>query len=201
MVELLIVMLLMGIVLVIASTSLVSFQNVTTRNSAMVTDEQAASTTLTLIGRDIRSAHSITFLSSSTNAANSVILYENQPSGSGTTPIEWVYQPPTGSATVGTFSRIVLNSSLVAQSTQLMLKNLANPTTGPVFTYYDLQDSPIPTTGTSANQTIQNCATAIGVTLDTSPSPIPGVATFQETAEVAITDQQQLLSAPGNGQC
>lgn len=200
-VELLIVMAVMAIVLVIAGSALVSMQNTTSRNTAMVNIEQDASTTLALLARDIRSAHSITFISSTTNAANSVVLYENQPSGSGTAPIEWIYTPPTGSAVSGTLSRDVLTSALAVQSTRVMLSDLSNGSANPVFTYYDLQGAAMLTTGTNANQTLQNCTTAIGVSFVTNPSPIPGVTTFSESDEIAITDQQQILSAPGNGQC
>lgn len=210
--ELTIVMAIMAIVLVIAGSAVVSYQNVTSRTSAMIDVEQSASSTLALVARDIRSAHSITFPTASgstgtcpqtTNAANTVILNENQPSTSATTPVEWIYQPPVGSATVGTFCRVTLNSNLTPKTTQVMLSNLSNPSSTPVFTYYDLQGQPIPLTGTvsTVNQTLQTCSTAIGVTLAISPSPIPNVATFTESNEVAITDQQQLLSAPGNGQC
>lgn len=200
-IELLVVMAVMAVVLVIAASALISMQNTTSRNAAMVKIEQDASTTLALLARDIRSAHSITFVSSTTNAANAVVLNENQPNGSGTSPIEWVYTPPSGSAVVGTLSRVVLASSLTPKSTEVMLTNLSNGASNPVFTYYDLHGDSMSTSGSTANQTLQNCTTGIGVNFVTSPSPVPGITTFSETDEVAITDQQQLLSAPGNGQC
>lgn len=200
-VELLIVMVVMVIVLVIAGSALLSMQNTTTRNTAMINVEQDASTALALMARDIRSAHSIGFPSSTTNAANAVILFENTPSGA-TTPVEWIYTPPVGQAPTGTLKRLTLNSALSTTGTQLLLSDLANNSPNPVFSYYGLQaGSPMTTIGSAANQTIQNCTTAIGVNLQISPSPVPGVATFTESNEVAITDQEQLLSAPGNGQC
>lgn len=199
--ELLIVMALMAIVLVIAGSSLISMQNTTSRNTAMINVEQDASTTLALMARDIRSAHSIGFPSSTTNAAISVVLYENQPGSSTTTPVEWVYQPPSGSAPTGVLSREVLDSALNPTSTQVLLTDLANTSTNPVLTYYDLQGQPMSTTDPYADATLSNCTTAIGVNLTISPSPVPGVANFQESNVVAITDQEQLLSAPGNGQC
>lgn len=199
--ELLIVMAVMAIVLVIAGSALLSMQNTTARNTAMINVEQDASTTLALMARDIRSAHSIGFPTSTTNAANAVIFFENTPSGT-TTPVEWVYTPPTGSAPTGTLKRLTLNSALATTATQLLLSDLANSSSNPVFSYYGLQaGSPMTTIGSTADQTIQNCTTAIGVNLQISPSPVPGVATFTESDEVAITDQEQLLSAPGNGQC
>ena len=200
-IELLVVMTIMALVLVIAGSALISMQNTTSRNSAMVSIEQDASSTLALLSRDIRSAHSITFTSSTANAADSVVLNENQPSGTGTSPIEWLYTPPTGSAVSGTLSRVVLTSGLAVQSSRVMLSDLSNSSSVPVFAYYNLQGDVMTTTGPNANQTLQNCTTAIGVDLVTNPSPVPGVTTFSESDVIAITDQQQILSAPGNGQC
>lgn len=199
-VELMVVMAVMSIVLTIAGTSLISLQQGAVRNDTMVTEEQAASTALALMARDIRSAHSIQFPSSTTNAADSVVLNENQPAG-GTSPVEWVYTPPTAPSTVGTLSREVLSSSLAVQSNDVVLTDVSNPTSTPVFTYYNVFGDTMSTSGSSQDQTLQNCTTAIGVALITSPSPIPGVSTYQENETVAITDQQQILSAPGNGQC
>ena len=198
-VELMIVLAVMGVVLAIAGGALLSLQNATVRTSAMVNDEQDASTMLAQMARDIRSAHSLTFPSTTTDADFAMILYENQPS-SGTTPIEWVYQPPTAPAVVGTLSREILNSSLAVISTVVELSDVAN-TSVPVFTYYNLFGASIPTGSSTQLQTIQNCTTAVGVDLLISPSPVGGVSAFTESDEVAITDQQQILSAPGNQQC
>ncbi len=202
-IELMVVLAIMSIVLIIAGAALISLQNASARNSAMINDEQGASTTLALLSRDIRSAHNITFVSSTTDASQSVVLMENQPSGGATQPIEWVYTPPVAPAVVGTLSRVVLTSALAVQSTQVMLSDLANTSSTPVFSYYDLQGAPIATAtaGTPNNSTLEDCTTAVGVTLDISPSPVPGVNSFTESNQVAIYDQQQILSAPGNNQC
>ena len=197
--ELMIVLAVMGVVLAIAGGALLSLQNATVRTSAMVNDEQDASTVLAQMARDIRSAHSLTFPSTTTDADFAMILYENQPSG-GTSPIEWVYQPPTAPAVVGTLSREVLDSSLAVTSTRVELSDVANVSV-PVFSYYNLFGAPIPTGSSTQLQTIQNCTTAVGVDLLISPSPVSGVSDFTESDEVAITDQQQILSAPGNQQC
>lgn len=190
----------LGIMLAIAAGALISLQNVTARNNAMITIEQNASTTLAQMARDIRSSHSITFLPSTTNAAYSVVLNVNQPSG-GTIPVEWVYQPPAAPATVGTLSRVVLTQSLAVSATKVVLSDVANGA-NPLFSYFNLNGgSPMPTSGSTALQTLQNCTTAIGVNLTISPNPVPGVNVFSESDQVAITDQQQLLSAPGDQQC
>lgn len=203
-----VVLSIMGVVLVIAGGALLSLQKAAQRNNSMVTQEQAASTTLALMARDIRSAHSIGFPSSSTDAADAVILYENQPSGTGTTPVEWIYQPPAAPATVGTLSRIVLTSSLAPSTTEEVLPDLANGTNA-VFSYYNLAGAPQATTPSgTADPTLQNCTTGIGVSLtipashlDNASESLVGMNTFQESEEVAITDQEQILSAPGNNQC
>ena len=192
--------LILGIMLAIAAGGLISLQNLTARNNAMITVEQNASTTLAQMARDIRSSHSITFLPSTTNAAYSVVLYINQPAG-GTLPVEWVYQPPTAPATVGTLSRVVLTQSLAVSASNVVLSDVANGA-NPVFSYFNLNGgSSMPTSGSTALQTLQNCTTAIGVNLTISPAPVPGVSVFTESDQVAITDQQQLLSAPGDHQC
>lgn len=198
--ELSIATLVLGIMLTIATGALISLQNATARTNAMISIEQNASTTLAQMARDIRSAHSITFVSPTTNAAYSVVLNINQPTG-GTIPVEWVYQPPAAPATVGTLSRVMLTHSLAASATNVLLTDVANGTT-PVFSYFNLAGgSSMPTTGSTAIQTLQNCTTAIGVNLTISPAPVPGVSAFSESDRVAITDQQQLLSANENYQC
>ncbi|HLI54127.1 MAG TPA: type II secretion system protein [Acidimicrobiales bacterium] len=206
-VELVVVLAILGTVLAVAAGGLLSIQQGAERTSSMVTEEQAASNALSLMARDIRSAHSVGFPSSTANAADEVVLYENQPSGSGTTPVEWLYQPPTAPATVGTLSRIVLTPALAPSATEVILPDVANGA-NPVFTYYNLQGSSMSTTASGADQTLQNCTTAIGVDLvipashlDNRAENLSGVNTFTESDEVAITDQEQILSAPGNGQC
>lgn len=199
--ELMVTMAVMAIVLVIAGSGLISLQGAAVRNDAMITDEQAASTALALMARDIRSAHSIEFLTSTTDARLSVILNENQPSSTGTTPVEWVYQPGSGTSGVGTLSRVTLTSSLTVAGTDVVLTDVSNPTATPVFSYFNLQGVSMDPSVSGADQTLQNCTTSIGVDLMISPSPVPGVTNFQETDTVAITDQEQILSAPGNGQC
>jgi prepilin-type N-terminal cleavage/methylation domain-containing protein len=206
-IELVVVLAILGVVLAVAAGGLLSIQQGAERTSSMVTEEQAASGALSLMARDIRSAHSVGFPSSTANAADEVVLYENQPSGGGTTPVEWLYQPPTPPATVGTLSRIVLTQTLTPSATEVVLPDVANGA-NPVFTYYNLQGTSMSTTASGADQTLQNCTTAIGVELvvpashlDNSAESLSGVNTFTESDEVAITDQEQILSAPGNGQC
>jgi prepilin-type N-terminal cleavage/methylation domain-containing protein len=199
-VELMVVLAIMGIVLSIAGGILVSLQNTTVRTTSLISEEQDASNTLAQMARDVRSAHSITFATTTSDASKSVVLDINSPSGT-TSPIEWVYVPPSGSAAVGQLERLVLNSSLGVVATSMVLRNVANTSATPVFSYYNLQDAAMGTSGSSADQTLQNCTTSIGVTLVISPSPTRNVADFTESEQIAITDQEQILSAPGNQQC
>jgi len=200
--EAMVVLAIMSVVAVIAGTALFSLQSATVRTNAMVTNEQDASTTLAQMARDIRSAHAITFPTPTADADDAVILYVNQPSG-GTIPIEWVFQPPAAPAASGTLSREVLTSTLAVISTRAVLTDVGNGA-DPVFTYYNLFGAPIGTqsqTPGSQNPTLTDCTTGIGVTLTINPSPVNGVKPFQESDEVAITDQEQALSAPGDAQC
>lgn len=211
--ELMIVLAILGIVLAMAGGALYSLGNATVRDGARITDEQDASTALAQMARDVRSAHSITFATTTTNAADTVILEENQPcigsssttttttACSATAPVEWTYIPPTGSAKVGTLERSVLNSSLSPVATRKMLTDVANGTVTPVFAYYNLEGTGMSTTASLADQTLETCTTSIGITLVINPSPISGVTSFTESNQVAITDQQEILSAPGNQQC
>ncbi|HWE53957.1 MAG TPA: prepilin-type N-terminal cleavage/methylation domain-containing protein [Acidimicrobiales bacterium] len=199
-IELAVATVIFGVMTSITAGALISMQNTTSRNNAMVDIEQDASNTLAMMARDIRSAHSIGFLSSTSDAADAVVLYVNQPSGS-TVPVEWVYQPPTAPATVGTLSRVVLTSSLAVTGTAVILSDVANGVS-PVFSYFNLNGgSGMATSGTSANQTLQDCTTAIGVNLTIQPPSVKGAGSFSESDQVAITDQEQILSAPGNQQC
>src|SRR5690242_13197053 len=75
-IELVIVLLIMTVVIVVATGALISLSQTTNRGSAMITDEQQASTTMTQLAKDIRSAHAISIPTGAT-AANQVILQDN----------------------------------------------------------------------------------------------------------------------------
>jgi prepilin-type N-terminal cleavage/methylation domain-containing protein len=196
--ELMVVMLIMGVVLLVAGSALISLSTTTNRGSAMVTDEQVASGALAQMGKDIRSAHAITFPSGAvaTDAPNEVVLQENKPGG-GTTPVEWIYSP-----TAATLTREVLNSSGSVVSTGPVVAKVANASTTSLLSYYKDDGSQIvPTSGsTTALGKISSCTTRIQVHLFLAPG-VSGVANFEESEDVAITDQLAILSAPGNGQC
>jgi prepilin-type N-terminal cleavage/methylation domain-containing protein len=188
-VELTVVMLVMSVVLVIAGSVFISLSTTANRNDSMVADEQAASSAVTQMTRDIRSANSISFPAS--NPGNQIQLVDNQQSG-GTQTVMWSYNPAARTLT----RQVLVGSSFSTSGPPT--SRVANPSTSPVFTYFDDSGSNISAT-TVAN--ITKCATSIGVHLYIAPS-ISGVATFQESDQVALTNQLDTLSAPGsNGQC
>jgi prepilin-type N-terminal cleavage/methylation domain-containing protein len=197
--ELVIVCAIMGVVLVVAGGGLISLSTTTNRGSAMVADEQGVSTAMAQIGKDVRSAHSIAFPTAAiaTDAPNEIILQVTNPAG-GTTPVEWVYQ-----TVPATLTREVLSANLASVvSTGPPITRVANSTTTPLFSYYDRSGTQIFATAGSATAlgNIVRCATRITVQLVVSAG-VSGVANFQESEDVALTDQLAILSAPGNGQC
>ena len=189
-VELMVVMSIMAVVLVVASGALISLSQASTRGDAMVSEEQAVSTTLADLARDIRSAHTLAMPAGAT-PANQMELQVTNTDGT-TTPIQWVYQPGAG-----TLTREVLNSAGAVVSTGWSLSNVANSISAPLFNYYDDQGTDITNYQVSA---ISPCTTRIGVQLYVS-SQVTGVTPLHQSEDVALTDQLDLLSTPGNGQC
>ena len=158
------------------------------RNDSMVTIEQKASTVAAQMARDIRSAHAISLPGT---AVDQIVLQENDGNG-GYTYVEWTYDTSaqtvtryTGSASTGPFT---VSSPKATKVT--------NGATG-IFTYYNVSGGSI---NGSTNTSIVNCTARIGVQLNVATSTI-GVNTFQANEDVALTDQVQIISAPGNGQC
>ena len=197
--ELMIVVAVMSVVLVIATGSLLSLTNTANRDETMVSTEQNASGVLAQLSRDIRSSAKITFSSFSTpQPANEVQLSVNKPGG-GTTAVQWIYN--SSNSTLTRYAQLSSGSFATSGTT---LAQVANPSGTPVFSYYDRYGDLFTTTGstpTPAN-TVANCTTRIGIQLYAAPpSGTTGLATLQETADVALTDQLAVLTTPGNGQC
>ena len=190
--ELMVVVLLMGIVLAIAGNGLVSLVTTTDRHNAMVDSEQGASSSVARFARDVRSAHSIQFPTTSPDPLSQVILNINSPSGGAMTQVEWLYQ-----SSAKTFSRELVNSGTGSViSTTTLATNVVNGTS-PAFRFYNYHGDEI----TNADPgTIANCTTRVQVQLVIVPTT-QGVGSFTETADAALTDQLALLSLPGNGQC
>jgi prepilin-type N-terminal cleavage/methylation domain-containing protein len=195
-IELIIVTLVMGIVLTIAGSALLSLTTTANSNESMVADEQAASTTLAQLTRDIRSANSITFPSTAgaSDTANEVELIVNQVSGTTMTtiPVLWVY-----SSTAQTLTREVGPSFTPSGP---VLQRVANPAGSPIFSYIDGKQGTPLSGQLPAN--ISLCATTIHVDIYVAPpSSTKGVATFETSSDIALTNQLNTLTAPGNGLC
>jgi prepilin-type N-terminal cleavage/methylation domain-containing protein len=195
-IELAIVLLLMSIVLSIVGSMFFSLSQTASRNDTMVTDEQAASTVLAQVSRDIRSAHSVSFSPFTLPVPSQELeLQMNQPSGQW---VEWVYTPTAATIngttqSAHTFARYVGTSrngpftrSAPVVSTPV---NVANGATTPVFSYFQGDGTNI--TNTYSPTTIQTCATRVEVTMQVATQKnITAVPTFQIVDDVAITDQE-----------
>lgn len=195
MLELSIVMVVMMIILGIASGALLSLSQATNRNEGLVSQEQAASQSVTQMVHDLRSAHSIS-IPNGASSSNEVLIQENQASG-GTTQVEWMYQPASGS-TLGTLTRYAQTSGGSLQPSGSLVSGIVNPSTKPLLSYYDDSGGVISNT---AN--IGNCTTRVTIDLVVAPpkSAGPGGGNFEITQDVAITDQLAILTQPGSVQC
>jgi prepilin-type N-terminal cleavage/methylation domain-containing protein len=193
--ELIIVTLIMSIILAIAGAVLFSLTTTANRNDSMVADEQAATTALAQLTRDIRSANTITFPTGAvaSDTANKLELIVNQASGS-TTPVLWVYdaaaQTLTRQAMVGT----------VFKTSGPVVNRVANPASSPVFSYINGKSGTSISGQSPAN--IALCATTIHVDIYVgAPPKTTGVSPFETSSDIALTNQLNTLTAPGNGQC
>lgn len=187
--ELVIVLMLASIVLAVAAGALISLDNATTRHDSAVQEEQAASVVMADMERDIRSASAVS-IPADASATDQLQLAELNSDGS-TTDVLWKYDP-----TAQTLSRQTASDGSFQPSGDTITK-VTNGPDSPVFRYYDSRITEIPAASTSQ---ISTCATAVGVDVKVS-SPTRGVGSFEETAEVALTNQVQSLTTPGNGQC
>jgi type II secretory pathway pseudopilin PulG len=189
-------MFVMAIVLVIASSGLLSLSGTAARSDAMVNDEQQASTVLSQVSRDIRSAHQVSFAGfASPVPTQEIELQMNQPAN---TWIEWVYTPLAASVNgisqpANSLARYVATAAagpfkLSAPSVTTPV-NVANGTGTPVFRYFQGNGSEI--TQIVSPSSLQTCTTRVSVEMVVSTQKrLPAVSTFQITDDVAITDQE-----------
>jgi prepilin-type N-terminal cleavage/methylation domain-containing protein len=192
-VELLIVTFIIGIVLTIAGTALYSLSMTGVRNNSMIDDEQSAANALAQFGRDVRSAQTVAFPSTATtaNTASEVELVDNTPAG-GTTTVFWTY-----SAAAATLTRQVLVGATF-ENQGPMVTDVANPGGSPLLRYFDGKAGD-DISGTSPSN-IALCATAVTMDLWVATA-VTGVAPVEESEDVALTNQVNTLTAPGDGQC
>jgi prepilin-type N-terminal cleavage/methylation domain-containing protein len=188
-VELTIVLLISAIVLTMGTGALISMNNASNRDDSLVQEEQAASSAMAQMERDIRSAANLSIPAGAV-AADELQVGILGPAGT-TTNVIWKYDTAT---------RVItrqVQSQGSYQSTGYTVTRVSNGTSVPVFTYYNGDAANI--SGTSPSN-IALCATGVGIQIDLSPNT-SGVASYQESAEVAITNQVDALTTPGNGQC
>lgn len=188
-IELAVVSLIASIVVIMAGNSLISLQNATAQNDSLIQEEQSASLVMAQMERDIRSASSISFPS---GASTSQQLQMTVVNASGPQyPVLWVYDP-----TAATLSRETqVNGSFVPSS--MSISHVTNGTNTPVFTYFNMAGYNI--SGDRVSE-IETCATGVGVKVRVA-STMAGVSAFEESAEVALTNNVDALTTPGNGQC
>jgi prepilin-type N-terminal cleavage/methylation domain-containing protein len=188
-VEMALVLVIASIVLVMATQGLTSFTNAASANDSIVRRQQTASTVVAQLERDIRSASGISIPAGS--AADDELQLAIPGGGGATTDVRWVYDPSSG-----TFGRQTQATDGSFQPAGYSASGVANDPGAPVFTYYGADASEIPASATSD---IALCATAVAIDLQLSGGASGG--SYEERAEVALTDQAQALTAPGNGQC
>lgn len=187
-IEIAVVVLIFSIVLVGAASALNSLNNTANRNEANVAAEQAASGAIAQLSRDIRSADAISFPTGS--QTTEIELTDNQPSG-GFQNVLWIYD-----TTGATLTREVYSGGTFVPSGS-PVQHVANPSTSNLFNYVDKAGNGI--TGKIPSD-VATCATGINIDLYVG-SKIQGSATIEETAEVALTNRLDVLTAPGDGEC
>ena len=187
--ELMVVLLVLSIVLVIAGSSLISLDHASYRNDSLIQEEQAASSVMAELEGDLRAAATIT-IPSGASAADEVQV-ARLGSGGATSNVRWVYSPSTQ-----TLTRQVQQQG-VYQAAGYSIADVANGSGTPVFRYYDSGNNDI--SGTTGSN-IALCSTAVDVDVHVA-SPTSGVGTFQETSEVALTNQTEALVPAGEGPC
>lgn len=183
--ELMVTTMVVGVLFAVGGGAFMSLSNTASRSEASVEAEQSANDAMTQLERDVRSAESIS-IPAATVASDGVQLDVLNADGS-TTNVEWIYNPSARTVV----RQVDTNSGYEATNYSMSSVSSAG------FTYYGPNGDDISTTTTS---NISTCTTAISVMVDITPT-ITGAAPFQESAELAVTNQLAELTAPGNGQC
>jgi prepilin-type N-terminal cleavage/methylation domain-containing protein len=183
--EIMVVSVILAVIMAIGGGAFVSINNSTTRNELMVQAEQSASTVLTQLEHDIRSSQTVA-VPGGVEPSQGIQMAVLASDGT-TTNIEWLYNISSQTLT----REVQSGSSYQPSGFQ------ATSVQSAAFTYYNAQGTDITAT---TNSNIATCATAIGIDLLIAPAE-SGTTPFEETAEVALTNQLNVLTAPGNGQC
>lgn len=194
--ELMITLAIISIVFVIAGNAIYSLTVTANRSDASVTNEQTAANLLTQLSRDIRSANSLSFPTSS--PSTEVEFQDLQVSGSSTStvPVIWSYNPTSGLLQ----RQVQVSGSFQAQATfSATLAN--NPMTNPVFSYYTYTAPGTALASTDSISEYTTCTTTIGVDLIVASTTNGARFSYEASDQVALTNQLDALTAPGNGTC
>lgn len=194
--ELMITCAILSIVFIIAGSVLYSLTVTANRSDASVTNEQTAATLLTQLSRDIRSAQSLSFPTSS--PSTEVEFQDLQVTGSSSTtvPVIWAYDSGTGKLV----REVQVGGSFQAQANfSATLAN--NLTTNPIFSYYTYTDPGTALVSTDSVSEFTTCTTTIGVDLIVASTTNGARFSYEASDQVALTNQLDTLTAPGNGTC
>ena len=204
--ELMIACMIMMIVVAIAGGVLFSISAAANRNDSVISIQQKASNIITTLSRDVRSTASLSFPTAT--PATEVELTDYQMSGSTETTVNviWLYSTTASVCTTASVSSPCLIRETQVNGTFVPNPNLSialanNTSTNPPLTYYTFSDPTTPLASTDTTTEFSTCTTAIGIDLIVSKSTNNLTSKFEDTGQAALTNQMNLLTAPGNGEC
>lgn len=183
---------LLGVVLGVLGSALVSLTNSSAQGEALVANQQDVLVTLTQLGRDLRAANPLLALPTTSAYTTSVEMTDVNPSGGTGTTVEWVFNTSSKTLT----RELLVNGSVT--SAKVMLKGVQNSASQPMFSYFDLDNNNLVSEG-DPPATISTCTTRVEALIvglsDPGPSP------FQESQDIQLRNQIANLAAQGNNPC
>ncbi len=204
-IELMIATLIMTVVVAMAGTIIYSVTVAANRNGAVISNQQQASNVITQLGRDIRSANTLSFPTSA--PATQVELIDNQVTSTGattSTPVLWLYSTAAAtcrSVTAPCLLRETQVSGTFTANPSFSISLSNNITTNPVFTYYTFANPGVAISSTQSPNYFSTCTTDMAIDLIMTTTTNNAPSTFEDTDQVALTNQVNTLTAPGNGNC
>jgi prepilin-type N-terminal cleavage/methylation domain-containing protein len=189
-VELLVVISIMGVVLAMIASSLISMSNTENRGQALITNEQNANFALIALARDLRAANPLQPLSTAAAYASTVQMSLGPSSGPQTT-VQWVFD-----STAKTLSRSVVGSGAPPY---IWLRGVLNSPSQPLLIVFDRSNIDLIAQGTVSPVTIATCTTRVEMHIAglSQPGPLP----FNVVADVQLRNQIANLAAQGGAPC
>jgi prepilin-type N-terminal cleavage/methylation domain-containing protein len=190
-VELLVVLVILGVVLAMAGSTLVSMTRAGNRGQALVDNEQNANFALNALARDLRAANPLLAPSSSA-VYTTVVQMDLGPSAGPQTVVQWVFD-----STAKTLTRNIMSGTTVTSS-YLWLTGVLNSSTQPVFGLFDSANNDL-VAQAAVPGTVALCTTRVEVQIDglSEPGPLP----FNVVADVQLRNQIANLAAAGGQPC